>query len=339
MKVALVRGSYLNMFEGQNYELIQGLAELTGIAAYSAIHRRFPFPIRRLFSPADIGMPRWLANRTIGDRQLLWGLADAVHDADIVHTADPHYFYSYQLACLRKRRFIRCLISTSWETIPFNNESTTAKRRIKYFTQRSVDHFICHTQRAKDALVAEGVVPKKITVIRLGVDVDRFHPAPRRARRVLRILSAGRQVREKGIDDLKQLHDRLRSVEFVRESGVSYEQMPQLYRTADLFIHLSKTTPTWEEQYGMVLIEAMASGLPIIAYRSGAVAEVLGDGGVLVPEGDLTAVENEITRLAKHPHLRSEQSARARKRAVALFDRSQFARRLLRLYQKKRYTS
>ena len=62
---------------------------------------------------------------------MLFGLDKLSNKFDVFHTADPHYYYSYQLAKLRKKNLIKTLIATSWETIPFNNESIGKKKLIK----------------------------------------------------------------------------------------------------------------------------------------------------------------------------------------------------------------
>ena len=48
----------------------------------------------------------------------------------------------------------------------------------------------------------------------------------------------------------------------------------------------SRTLPHLKEQFGRAAVEAMAAGVPVVAYDSGALGEVIGDTGVLVPEGD-----------------------------------------------------
>jgi glycosyltransferase involved in cell wall biosynthesis len=57
------------------------------------------------------------------------------------------------------------------------------------------------------------------------------------------------------------------------------------------------TGRSWKEQFGHILIEAMASGVPVIGSNSGAIPEVIGDAGIVVPEGDATELRNAILRL------------------------------------------
>ncbi|MBI2052038.1 hypothetical protein HYT33_04765 [Candidatus Roizmanbacteria bacterium] len=106
VKVAFARGKYLNLYEGQNYIFSKkdGIS-LCGISSLRPIHRKLPFSVLRLPSIADIGEYRMLKavlNRTLGDSQVLFGLESMIEDFDVFHSADPHYYYSYQLAKIRR---------------------------------------------------------------------------------------------------------------------------------------------------------------------------------------------------------------------------------------------
>lgn len=338
MKVALVRGGYLNNFEGQNYSNLGKSVKLTAISSLKPLHSNFRFPVVKLPSLYDLAFPTWLANRTFGDRQILFGLENAVKEFDIVHTADPHYYYSYQLAKLRKEKIIKRLISTSWETIPFNNESTQAKKRIKRFTMKYVDRFICYSERAKKCLLTEGVNSTKISVIRLGINLTTFSRKVHKVRKVgkVRILFVGRDVPEKGLSDLRaaiKQFDKSTNIELLVAGRIPYEQMPNVYKLADIFVMPSKTTKTWEEQYGMVLLEAMASGLPVIAYKSGAIPELLGTAGILVPVGNVTMLAKELEKLITSTEKRRKLGRLARKRAEKLFDSRTFSLEVGKLYK------
>jgi glycosyltransferase involved in cell wall biosynthesis len=62
--------------------------------------------------------------------------------------------------------------------------------------------------------------------------------------------------------------------------------MPTVYRSSTCLVLASLPTVTWEEQFGMVLVEAMIAGLPIIAAASGAIPEVVGERGTFFEPGD-----------------------------------------------------
>jgi len=82
------------------------------------------------------------------------------------------------------------------------------------------------------------------------------------------------------------------AVEF--RATVPYDRMPSLYASASALALASLPTRGWEEQFGMVLAEAMASGLPIVACSTGAIPEVLGGQGTLVAAGDWMGIARAL---------------------------------------------
>lgn len=76
-----------------------------------------------------------------------------------------------------------------------------------------------------------------------------------------------------------------------------FEQLPFVMNALDVFALPSRTTPSWKEQFGRVIIEAHACQTPVIGADSGAIAEVVGTGGVVVPERDPKSLGAAITAL------------------------------------------
>jgi len=93
----------------------------------------------------------------------------------------------------------------------------------------------------------------------------------------------------------------------------------------------SRTTPNSKEQFGRMVIEAMAAGVPVVAYGSGALPEVIGDAGILVPEGDRKALVAAIRRTCHEP---SNLGERGRQRAAALYRWDAVATRMVELYER-----
>ena len=90
-------------------------------------------------------------------------------------------------------------------------------------------------------------------------------------------------------------------------------RMPDYFAAADAFIF-----PTLRmESTGIVLLEAMAAGLPVAASAIAAVPEVVGDAGLLVRAGDVGALAEAMRRLAQDPGLRAGLAVRGRARVVA----------------------
>jgi glycosyltransferase involved in cell wall biosynthesis len=91
-----------------------------------------------------------------------------------------------------------------------------------------------------------------------------------------------RYARELGVDDLVELRPEL-----------PYAEMPALHARASCLVLASLPVWFWEEQFGMAMVEALGSGLPVIAAASGAIPEVLGGQAPTFTPGDWT----ELARL------------------------------------------
>ena len=151
---------------------------------------------------------------------------------------------------------------------------------------------------------------------------------------------AGRLVKEKGLGDLvdaialcpanvhltligdgpfkfqlqqriaeKQLADRVRI-----SPGVPLAQLPDWMRSLNVFALPSRTTRTWKEQFGRVIIEAHACGIPVIGSNSGAIPEVIGEAGLVAQEGDPQSLAAAIRQLAANPASAVEMGRLGRRR-------------------------
>jgi len=194
---------------------------------------------------------------------------------------------------------------------------------------------------------------KASRVISPGVDLEAFRPDPARRRTIRERLGwsaddavvgfTGRMVEEKGVATLvdafaqstgrwnllfvgggpmQALVDtlRLRHPSRIRiAAGVTHDEMPWYLAAMDVLCAPSRTTPRWREQFGRMLIEAMACGVPVIASISGEIPYVVGDAGVLVPEGDAGTWRQAIEDLLADSARRGDLSARGLERARERF--------------------
>ncbi len=125
-------------------------------------------------------------------------------------------------------------------------------------------------------------------------------------------------------------HGLIDRTEFV--GAVSYDQMPEFYQRMDVVAVPSRTTKRVREQFGRVLVEAMASGVPVIGSTSGAIPEVIADAGLVVPEGDAQALANAMRRMLSDSALRSRLKRAGRERAVENFSWERVAERTYELF-------
>jgi glycosyltransferase involved in cell wall biosynthesis len=292
----------------------------------------------------------------VGDRY-----RDADHDladADIVHAAELSFWFAGEAARLRSRYRYR-LVLTVWETIPFlATFRNRFARRYRAQTLAETDLFLATTERARQALLLEGVEPERIDVCPPGIDLERFSRAARPDSPPDKhlVISPGRLVWEKGHQDvmraLAAIHrglvtapdglrprlllvgqgpeeQRLRSyaaelgiADAVEFRSVPYDEMPSLYARASCMVLASLATASggfylgdiprffWEEQFGLVLAESMAAGLPIVASQSGAIPEVAGEAASYFLPGDWMGLATRLVEgpLARPPGERVQHS-------------------------------
>jgi len=106
------------------------------------------------------------------------------------------------------------------------------------------------------------------------------------------------------------------------------DELWRLYAASDCLVLPSLTTPTWKEQFGGVLADAMAVGLPIVGSDSGAIPQVVGDAGIICPEGDATALAAAMSLLASDEKLRHRLQTVGRERFASCFDIDSYAAKL-----------
>lgn len=298
----------------------------------------------------------------------LLGLPRLAVGVDILHAAETFLPFSEQ--CARLRSPARRLVLTCWENIPFLHDDDPALARRKRFVAARTDRFIAVSPEARDALQAEGIAAERIEVIPPGIHRQRFQVGAVSSFRAdlgltdddQMILYVGRLIREKGVVELVRsfaevLAGNRRAVLVLVGAGaergrveivaralgvdhrvrladfVGYDKLPSVYASADLFVLPSLSTPYWQEQFGMVLAEALSAGVPIVTTRTGSIASVVGDAAVLVPPYDIGALAAAIGTLLNDGTRRSELAARGVERSER-FEATAVASRLATTYRR-----
>jgi glycosyltransferase involved in cell wall biosynthesis len=103
--------------------------------------------------------------------------------------------------------------------------------------------------------------------------------------------------------------------------GLSHEQMASGYAQLDVLVLPSHTTPTWKEQFGRVIIEALWCGVPVVGSDSGEIPWLieLTGGGLVFAEGDVAALTARLRQLRDEPRLRASLAAAGRAAVERLF--------------------
>ena len=116
-------------------------------------------------------------------------------------------------------------------------------------------------------------------------------------------------------------------------SNVPHHEMPAYYAAMDVLCAPSQTTVRWREQFGRMLIEAMACGVPVVASRSGEIPHVVGDAGVLLPEADAAQWSAALTALLPDAAARRDLADRGLRRARTGFAWPTVARQHLEFFE------
>ena len=203
----------------------------------------------------------------------------------------------------------------------------------------------------------------EFTIIPNGIELDHFHPGVSPIEKYcdnkLNILFVGRLEKRKGLNYLLKAYQqvkqeipdsrlivvgpgiRLRNKyeKYVRENGlkdvefvghVSYDELPGYYQTADVFC----SPATGRESFGIVLLEAMALGKPIVASKIDGYASVISHGseGALVPPADDKALARALIALLADKSLRQQMGSRGRLTAIK-YSWEQIAQRVSSCYE------
>ncbi|MEI7770718.1 MAG: glycosyltransferase [Chloroflexales bacterium] len=228
---------------------------------------------------------------------------------------------------------------------------------------RHAAHAIAGNQEAAAIIRGHGYRGPVTVIPQFGVDPDMFAPAPDIQHSTFNIQHftvgyLGRLVPEKGVLDLVAAlsglpdHIRLRLIgdgvlrpQIAARAadlgvGARVDLRPAVGSTAvpaalaglDLLVLPSRTTASWKEQFGRVLIEAMSCGVPVLGSSSGEIPHVIGDAGLTFPEGDVGALRRMIARVVADEALRADLASRGRARILAEFTQAAVARRHIEVY-------
>lgn len=369
MKVAIVRGKYLNKYEMQFYEPLAKRYQITAFGSKTCYHDQLDFPVVKLASPMDLPTFPFktpILNRLMIDAQYLLGLENQLDGFDIVHTAETYLHFTHQCLQAKKQGQVKKVVATVFENIPFANEGIWGRTGFKKQALAELDHIVAISERSKQALVLEGYPEHKITVINQYIDTKRFKPVKRKSGKSINILFVGRLEIYKGVYEViwaakrlltdKDLKDfkikfilvgqgneqknlsrqikRMNIGQHISFETTSYENMPKIYQQADIFLAPSRATRHWQEQFSTVLLEAQASGLAIVTTRSGAIEENVGQAALLVQPADFLSLYQAVKKLILTLQLRIQLSKKARARAVSHFDIKLGAKKLDQVYKR-----
>lgn len=223
----------------------------------------------------------------------------------------------------------------------------------------NVDYLLVGTDSAGDIWREKGYTGAMATIPQFGTDPDLFQPTDPESRPYT-IGYIGRLVEEKGIHHLLYAAAKLSGewrlrivgggpyqstlqglahqlgitdrVDFIGQ--IPSTDMPEQYQLLDVLVLPSLTRPNWKEQFGRVLVEAMASGVAVIGSSSGAIPSVVGDGGLIFPEGNIDALRAHLIHLQHDRIFRQQLGEKGRARVLDHFTHERVAQATVDIYRR-----
>lgn len=203
------------------------------------------------------------------------------------------------------------------------------KKQLNYIN-RHCKAFFCHYPRAVDCFRQEGYLGPIYMQTQVGVNVEWFYPNAN-ARKEIRdkynlgdsyvFGSATRFALSKGVDDIIEslplngnwkylmmgtgnedeilrlknlIIDRGLEDKIIMPGFIDWYDMPKYWNAIDCALHTPKTTDTWEETFSLSVVQAMATGKPIIGNTSGSIPYQIGFSEMITAEGDVQALRDKI---------------------------------------------
>lgn len=262
---------------------------------------------------------------------------------DLLHIDEEPYNLAAGLAALAARRRRIPSLFFAWQNLvrryppPFS--------LIERYCYRTCGA-IAGTEQAAQVLRAKGFAGPLATIPQFGIDPEKFSSAGGEAAvgESLVVGYAGRLVPEKGLATLLQAAAMLDPAPLLRFAGTGplagelrragadgplsgrvevlgrfdSNQMPEFLNSIQVLVLPSLDQSNWMEQFGRVLVEAMACERVVVGSDSGAIPLVVGDAGLIVPQDDAGALAQALDRL-RSADLRSRYGRAGRRRVLDNF--------------------
>jgi len=275
---------------------------------------------------------------------------------DLLHIEEePWSLAAWQAVRYRRRRPEVKILFFTWQNLRLRPRFPHGA--IERAVHAAADAAIAGNTEAADILRDKGFTKPIHVLPQFGVDEKCF---ARRDERALRgelalgafvIGFAGRLVPEKGVELLLEatakldgewslllvgggplrakVAERLERPPFAGRAvllpTLRHDEMPRYLNCMDVLVLPSRAAPHWKEQFGHVLIEAMACEVPVVGSTCGEIPNVIGDAGIAFPESDVGALRQALEQLMTSPDKRADLAARGRRRVLAHYTDTRIA--------------
>ena len=237
------------------------------------------------------------------------------------------------------------------------------RRWVRNFVMGATDLFLAGNQDGAEVMRNWNYQGQIEVMPQMGVDTDLFSPVEKKPQDKVNIGFLGRLVPEKGLDilfaavsqlkkqnldcqvsicgsgaseaELRQEAERQQiSDRVVWRGAVPHEAAPIELSKFDVLVLPSRSVATWKEQFGHVIIEAMAMGIPVIGSSCGEIPHVIAREDLVFPEEDATALAEILKRLIVDDSWREQMGNYGIERVKRYYSHERIAQRLIAQWQK-----
>lgn len=228
------------------------------------------------------------------------------------------------------------------------------KHNLRYFN-KGCDAVLCHYPDAIECFKKEGYNGPIYMSTQVGVDPDIYHPSEEYRTEIRELLGLGnsyvfgcaiRFLPMKGLSEIieampqqgdwkllvmgtgdkafeenakQRLQERGIANKVIFTGYIEWDLIAKYWNAIDCAIHVPRTTEKWEETFSLSIVQAMATGKPVIGNTSGSVPYQIGPNGLIVKEGDIPALTKKIVWAMEHPQEAKEIGEKMKKYAIDSF--------------------
>jgi glycosyltransferase involved in cell wall biosynthesis len=278
----------------------------------------------------------------------------------ILHEQEVFALGAAQIAFIANRWSIP-LVAFAWENV--YRSLSLPRRLLRYYVLRRISGLIAGSCQALRVHRDWGFAGQGEVITQMGCDVNPNPTFGRRATGIFRVCFAGRLIPSKGIDTLLRSVARLTSQDVpvectivgqgqemnnlealanelaimdrvVFRGGVPMKEVLDILQQNDVLVLPSRRSSTWEEQFGRVLVEAMAQATVTVGTRTGAIPEVIEADDLIFEENDDAALAGILVRLYNDNNLFVRHQRALWKRARSCYQYEVVAGRKIDLMRK-----
>ncbi|MGF1588236.1 MAG: glycosyltransferase [Pleurocapsa sp.] len=317
-----------------------------------------PFPEIRIYSA-----PVWFTGRVGAHIYPPWKIGQVINDfkPDLIQVEEEIFSLCAFEVALWAKLYRKPMVVFGWENQP--RSLSIFRRWIRNIVMSSTNLYLAGNQDGAKVMRSWNYQGQIEVMPQMGVDTDLFAPSARNHQDRLNIGFLGRLVPEKGLDilfaavsqlqrqdlscqiticgsgsseaELRQEAEQQGIADLITWRGaVRHEAAPTELAKFDVLVLPSRSVATWKEQFGHVIIEAMAMGIPVIGSSCGEIPHVIACEDLIFPESDSTALAAILKRAIGDRNWREEMGNYGIERVAKYYSHGRIAQRLITQWQK-----